>query len=121
MFGVYITFTLLASVANIYAAVSDFTRPAWLLNNMKMLGVSTSWLPTLGVLKAAGAIGLLCGFAAPPIGVAAGVGLTLFFIGAIITHLLAGDRSLGNGVPVLFLLVALAALLVRVYYRGALV
>lgn len=121
MLGVYITFTLLAAAANIYAAVSDFTRPAWLLNNMKKLGVSTSWLPILGFLKAAGAIGLLCGIAVPLIGVAAGVGLTLFFIGAIIMHLRAGDRSLGNGVPLLFLLVALAALILRIYDRGALV
>ena len=88
---------------------------------MKKLGVPTSWLPILGVLKAAGAIGLLCGLAVPLIGVAAGVGLTLFFIGAIITHLRAGDRSLGSGMPVLFLLVAVAALAFRVYYRGFLV
>ncbi|MGE5109691.1 MAG: DoxX family protein [Acidobacteriaceae bacterium] len=121
MLGTYISFTLLAAVANLYAAASDFTRPAWLLNNMKMLGVSTSWLPILGVLKAAGAVGLLFGIAVPMIGVAAGIGLTLFFIGAIITHLRAGDRSLGSGVPVLFLLVAVAALALRVYYRGFLV
>jgi len=119
--GVYISVTLLAAAANIYAAASDFTRPAWLLNNMKKLGVPTSWLPILGVLKAAGAIGLLCGLAVPLIGVASGVGLTLFFIGAVITHLRAGDRSLGNGVPVLFLLAALAALILRIYDRGALV
>ena len=119
--GVYITVTLLAAAANIYAAASDFTRPAWLLHNMKKLGVPTSWLPILGVLKAAGAVGLLFGIAVPMIGVAAGIGLTLFFIGAIITHLRAGDRSLGSGVPVLFLLVAVAALALRVYYRGFLV
>ncbi len=33
--------------------------------------------------KAAGAVGLFVGIGVPPIGVAAGVGLVLFFVGAI--------------------------------------
>ena len=115
MFTAYIIFTLLASAANIYAAVSDFARPAWLLANMTRLGIPESWLPALGVLKAAGALGLLFGIAVPLIGVAAAAGLTLFFVGAVITHLRAGDRSLGNGVPILFLLLAVSALMLRIY------
>jgi hypothetical protein len=120
MFTVYVTFTLLAAAANIYAAASDFTRPAWLLANMTRLGVPEAWLPALGALKAAGALGLLFGIAVPLIGIAAAAGLTLFFIGAVITHLRAGDRSLGNGVPILFLLLALSALVLRIYGAGTL-
>ena len=52
------------------------------------------------------------------IGLAAAVGLTLFFTGAIITHLRARDLSLGNGVPVMFLVVVLAALVLAIYGRG---
>jgi hypothetical protein len=64
----------------------------------------------LGILKAAGAIGLLVGIGVPLIGTAAAVGLVLFFIGAIITHLRARDYSFG--LAVVFLLLAVA----RWYY-----
>jgi type III secretory pathway component EscS len=47
----------------------------------------------------------------PPIGVAAAIGLVLFFIGAVITHLRAGDYSFG--LAVIFLLLAAAALVLR--------
>jgi DoxX-like family len=118
MFTAYIIVTVVAAAANIYAATNDFIRPKWLLANMNKLGVAESWLPILGVLKAAGALGLLIGVGVPLIGLAAAVGLTLFFIGAVITHLRARDLSLGNGVPVMFLGVALAALVLGVYGRG---
>lgn len=119
MFTAYIIVTLVATGANIYAAANDFLRPKWLLANMSKLSVPESWLPILGVLKAAGALGLLIGLAVPLIGIAAASGLTLFFIGALITHLRARDLSLGNGVPVIFLVVALAALALGIYGRGA--
>ncbi len=115
MFVAYIIVTLLAAAANIYAATTDFTRPDWLLANMNKLRVPQSSLPALGILKAAGAVGLVIGFRVPLIGIAAAVGLTLFFIGAIITHLRARDYSLGNGVPIVFLALAVAALLLRVH------
>jgi hypothetical protein len=40
--------------------------------------VSESWLTTLGILKAAGAVGLLVGIRVPLIGIAAAIGLVLF-------------------------------------------
>lgn len=70
-----------------------------------------SWITILGVLKAAGAIGLLIGIWVPLIGTAAAVGLVLFFIGAIITHLRAHDYSFG--LAVVFLLLAVAALVLK--------
>jgi len=121
MFIAYIAVTLLAAAVNIYAAINDFTRPDWLLANMNKLGVRESLLPILGILKAAGALGLLIGFRVPLIGIASAVGLTLFFIGAIVTHLLARDYSLGNGVPVIFLVVALGTLVLEVYGRKPIV
>lgn len=87
MFAIYITVTVLAAAANIYAATNDFTRPEWLLANMTKLGVSESLLPMLGTLKALGAVGLLVGIGVPSIGTTAAIGLVLFFIGAIVIHL----------------------------------
>jgi DoxX-like family len=117
MFVAYIIVTLLAAAINLYAATNDFKRPEWLLANMNKLGVRKSSLSVLGILKAAGALGLLIGFRVPLIGVASAAGLTLFFIGAVITHLRARDYSMGNGVPVVFLAVVIAALVLEVYGR----
>jgi hypothetical protein len=61
--------------------------------------------------KAAGALGLLIGIGVPLIGIAAGIGLVLFFIGAIVTHLRAHDYSFG--LAVVFLVLAVAALALR--------
>jgi uncharacterized membrane protein YhaH (DUF805 family) len=76
-----------------------------------------SWLPRLGILKAAGAIGLLVGFRLPLIGTAAAIGLILFFISAIITHLRARDSSFSGAA--VFLMLAAAALVLGLYARGS--
>ena len=43
--------------------------------------------------KTAGALGLLVGFWVPLVGVAAAVGLVLFFVCALYTHVRAGDYT----------------------------
>ena len=60
---------------------------------MSKWGGSDSWLSTLGALKAVGALGRLVGIGIPLIGVAAGVGLVLFFVGAIAVVMRAGWYS----------------------------
>jgi len=111
MFTAYVTVTILAAAANIFSATLDFIRYEPILINMARVGVPQSWITILGILKAAGAIGLLIGIWMPLIGTAAAVGLVLFFIGAIITHLRAHDYSFGLAVA--FLLLAVAALALR--------
>jgi hypothetical protein len=50
---------------------------------MSRYGVPHGWLWFLGAVKAAGGLGLLVGLAVPAIGVAAAVGLVLYFLGAV--------------------------------------
>jgi DoxX-like family len=83
MFTAYIVVTIFTAAANTYAAIVDFRRPQWVLDNIAKWGGSNSWLFTLGVLKAAGALGLLVGIGVSLIGVVAAIGLVLFFVGAI--------------------------------------
>jgi uncharacterized membrane protein YkgB len=85
----FIVVTILAAVATGYAASNDFTRPDWLMENMKRLNIPQSWLTTLGVLKGAGAVGLLAGLMMPKIGVVSGICLAIFFLGAIVFTLRA--------------------------------
>jgi hypothetical protein len=112
MFTAYVAVTVLAAGANIYAATNDFIRAEWVLANMTKLGVPHSWLFSLGALKAAGALGLLAGFGIPPIGVAASVGLVLFFIGAIVTAMRAHWYA-HISYPTAWLLLAMGSLVLR--------
>src|SRR6266513_2421213 len=109
MFTAYIVVNLLAAAANIFSATLDFIRYKQVLINKA--GVSELWITILGILKAAGAIGLLVGIGVPLSGTAAAIGLIVFFDGAIITHLRARDYSFG--LAVVFLLLAVAALVLR--------
>src|SRR5437870_13643920 len=95
MFSAYVVVTVLAAAANIFSAACDFVRYKQVSIAMAKAGVPESWMTMLGILKAAGAIGLLVGIGAPLVGAAAAVGLNLFFVAAVITHLRARDYSFG--------------------------
>jgi hypothetical protein len=113
---IYAAVTIAAAGANIGAAVADFTRANFALGNSVRVGVPPSWLPMLGTLKLAGAVGLLLGLAGiRSIGVAAAIGLVLFFLGAVAVHLRAGEhRHIITTVG--YLLLAAAALAASLTY-----
>lgn len=68
-----------------FSALSIFIKAKWVVEPLAEYGVPTSWWPWLGAAKAAGALGLLAGLVVPAIGVAAGIGLVLYFAGALVT------------------------------------
>ncbi|MFN2556789.1 MAG: DoxX family protein [Nitriliruptorales bacterium] len=109
MFTAYILFTVLAVAMTAYAAYVDFTGAEWVLDNMTKYGVPGSWLFLLGVLKAAGALGLLVGIGVPLVGAAAAIGLVAYFAGAVVTVVRSRWYS-HIGYPVLFLLPSAASL-----------
>ncbi|MGA5193569.1 DoxX family protein [Streptomyces exfoliatus] len=112
MFIGYVVVAALVALVLSASSVLSFTRNPKVMGNMTKLGVPDSWLPWLATAKAAGAVGLLVGLAVPFIGVAAAVGVTLYFIGAVITHLRVKDYDVAPAV-VLGLL-AVAALVLRI-------
>ncbi|MGW7069042.1 DoxX family protein [Streptomyces sp. NPDC054855] len=81
----FVVVTVLAAVMVGFSAVSVFLRAKWVVEPMADYGVPFSWLPWLGAAKAAGAVGLLVGLLVPAIGFAAGIGLALYFAGAVVT------------------------------------
>ena len=87
MFAAYVTVTVVTILANACMAVAAFVSARFVLANMDEVGVPRPWLPRLGVLKGAGAAGLLIGLlGVRPLGIAAAIGLVLFFTGALATH-----------------------------------
>jgi DoxX-like family len=90
VFTAYVTIAIVTIVANAVVAIADLAKARFVLANMAEVGVPRPWLVPLGILKGAGAAGLLIGLLGlRPLGVAAGVGLVLFFTGALVTHVRA--------------------------------
>ena len=112
MFIGYVAAAVVAAAMNVWAASLDFRRAEMAVANAARIEVPPSWLLPLGALKFAGAVGLIAGIAVPLIGVAAAVGLVLFFACAIFAHLRVGWYST-LAFPIAFLLVAVAALVLR--------
>ena len=112
MFTAYVVVTLLAIAADAFSGVAALVHFKPIIPGMLKAGVPESWLIfPIGTLKTAGAIGLLLGLIGVPlIGPAAAIGLVLFFVCAIHTHLLARDYSPQFGLAIGFLLLNTAAL-----------
>jgi hypothetical protein len=112
MFTAYVVVTLLAIAANTFSGVAALAHLKPIIPGMVKAGVPESWLIfPIGTLKTAGAVGLLLGLVGVSlIGTAAAVGLILFFVCAIYTHVRASDYSPQFGLAIGFLLLAVATL-----------
>ena len=100
-------------VANSAVAIADVVSARFVLTNSGEVGVSSRWLPMLGALKGAAAVGLLIGMiGVRPIGIAAAAGLIAFFVGAVVTHVRAAVYH-NIAFPLSYLALAVASLLVQ--------
>jgi hypothetical protein len=112
VFTAYLTVTALTITATAFSGIAALVHFKPILPGMRKAGVPQSWLTfPIGTLKTVGAVGLLLGLLGVPlIGTAAAIGLILFFVCAVYTHVLAADYSaqfaLANG----FLTLAVATL-----------
>ena len=80
----------------------------------EVVGVPLKFFPFLAACEFAGAAGLLTGIVWPPLGLAASVGLVVYFVGAMVGHLRVGDiKGLGPAAFMLFLSGACLVLRVR--------
>ncbi|MBV2151550.1 DoxX family protein [Kitasatospora sp. SUK 42] len=83
----YVIVAVLTIAANAGIAAADFAGARFVLANSAEVNVPRTWIPWLAGAKAAGAAGLLLGLVAyPPLGIAAAIGLVLFYVGAVATH-----------------------------------
>ncbi|MDK9499353.1 DoxX family protein [Streptomyces katrae] len=86
-------FTIIAAVLAVYSAVSLYTRSKYTVEPLVQYGVPEKTWNLLATAKLAGGLGLLAGFVVPAIGIAAGIGLVLYFIGAVVVTLRARDYA----------------------------
>jgi uncharacterized membrane protein YfhO len=112
MFIGYVAVAVVAAALNVWAAALDFRRADSAVANATKVEVPQSWLLPLGALKFAGAVGLIAGIAVPLLGVAAAIGLVLFFVCAVFAHLRVRWYAT-IPFPMVFLLLAALALVLR--------
>ncbi len=71
------------------------------------------YFPLLAACEIAAAFGLVLGIWWPILGIAAAIGLVIYFVGAVISHVRVGDLK-GIGPAAMLLTISAAALVLRV-------
>lgn len=85
MYTARIVVTVVAALWVAFSAVSVLLRAGWIQKALTDYGVPRSWWPWLGAAKLAGSVGLVVGLFVPVLGLAAAIGLIVYFTGAIVT------------------------------------
>ncbi|WP_027944429.1 DoxX family protein [Amycolatopsis taiwanensis] len=81
----YVVVTLVGAAMVGFSAVALAFNVEFVAGALRGYGVPRSWWPWLATAKGAGAVGLVAGLFVPVLGVAAGIGVVLYFLGAVIT------------------------------------
>ena len=109
----YLVITVAFALMVTYSGVGKMRRdPLPVRVVHETIGLPLKYFPLLAACEFAGAVGLVAGIWWPPIGIAAGIGLVLYFVGAIVSHLRVGDVK-GVGSAAFMLALAAIALALR--------
>jgi len=114
MHTTYLLITILFAAMVAFSAVAKIRREPKVVHVIQeVVGVPLKHFPLLAACEFAGALGLVLGIWLPWAGIAAGVGLVIYFVGAVVSHLRVRDFN-GIGPAVFMLMVAAGALALRV-------
>jgi len=112
----FIAYTIIAVIMSLLLVVSGVAKlrrnPNIVHGIHEVIGVPLHWLPWLAACEFAAAAGLLIGIVWWPLGIAAAIGVVLYFIGASISHVRVKDFK-GLPTPAVILLIAIVILVVR--------
>lgn len=110
----YLVITVLLTVMLVYSGLGKLRRDPRMVGVIHdVVGVPMKYLPALAACEFAGALGLMLGIWWPAIALAAGIGLIMYFVAAIVSHLRVGDFK-GIGPAAFFLTMAVGALVTRI-------
>jgi DoxX-like protein len=114
MHTAHLFITILFAAMVTFSAVAKVRRDPKVVHVIhEVVGVPLERFPLLAVCEFAGALGLVLGIWLPWAGLAAGVGLVIYFVVAVMSHLRVRDIK-GIGPAVFMLVVAAGALVLRV-------
>jgi hypothetical protein len=110
----YLAVTILFALMTAFSALMKIRRDPNIVKTIhEVVGVPMRYMTLLAVCELAGALGLVVGILYPPLGIAAGAGLIVYFVGAVVSHLRVGDFK-GIGAAVFMLALSIAAVALRV-------
>jgi hypothetical protein len=114
----YLIVTILFAAIVAFSGLGKIRRDPRIVHVIcEVVGVPLKYLSLLAAAELAGALGLVLGIWWPSLGVAAGIGLVLYFVGAVVSHLRVGDVK-GVGPAAFLLAVAVGALALRILTLG---
>jgi hypothetical protein len=112
MFIAYAIVAVLLSLLLLMSAGAKLTRNPKVVEGMTVVGVPPGMLTFLAGAEIAGAVGLIVGLWIAPLGIAAAIGVVLYFVGAVLAHLRKSDFK-GAPTPLVILIVSGAVLALR--------
>jgi hypothetical protein len=102
MFIAYDIVGILLALTLLVSAAAKLRHVPQLVEGLTSLGVPLGLFPFLAACEIAGASGLLIGLWYAPLGIAAAIGLVLYFVGAVGAHLRKSDfKGLPNAAVML--------------------
>ena len=107
-----IVFSSLLTFAAIGSAVSKLKKVPNVITSLTSVGVKESQSPALAWIEIAGGLGIIAGIWIPMLGLAATIGIALYFAGAVASHLKAkhGMTEAGAAVGILVISIITTAL-----------
>jgi hypothetical protein len=110
----YLSVTIVLAALAAFSGVGKLRRYPTIVHVVHdVVGVPLKYFPHLAACEFAGALGLVLGIWWPFLGMAAGIWLASYFMGAITSHLQVGDVK-GIGPAVFMLSISVTALALRV-------
>jgi uncharacterized membrane protein YphA (DoxX/SURF4 family) len=113
MFIAYTIIAIVMAFLLVFSGVAKLRRNPNIVHGLhEVIGVPLRWLPWLAACEFAGAAGLLIGIVWWPLGIAAAIGVIVYFIGASVSHVRVKDFK-GLPTPAVILLIAIGILVLR--------
>jgi uncharacterized membrane protein YphA (DoxX/SURF4 family) len=113
----YLVITILVAAMVIFSGIGKIRRDPRIVQVIhEVVGVPLKYFPLLAACELAGAFGLVLGIWWPCLGVAGGIALVLYFVGAVVSHLRVADVK-GIGPAAFMLIMAAGALGMRILIR----
>ena len=110
----YLVITIALAAMAAFSGLGKLRRDPKIVHIIyEVVGVPLKYFPRLAACEFAGALGLVLGIWWPFLGMAAGIGLVVYFAGAIVSHMRVGDGK-GAGPAAFMLCTSVAALVLRV-------
>jgi uncharacterized membrane protein YphA (DoxX/SURF4 family) len=114
MHNVYLATTLMFALMVLYSGIGKMRPDPYQVKVIHdTIGVPLKYFPLLAACEFSGGVGLVVGILSRLVGIAAGVGLVIYFVGAVVSHLRVGDVK-GIGPAAFMLVLAVGALTLRV-------